>query len=261
MNLVEPEILAFMLVLIALCVVLTVILRRQISDFKTGYRSQFNFYICFVALVGAVTAFLGYNKLFAGSTLSEFIFYQTVCLVVGGVHCYLYRYIFHSFGGKPEWLEYLFMVTAICYSMIAFLLIYTFLNGMKFVSLMMGQYVIFLVPTLVNETFNRAMNIPPEIYKTWQFPENYKNLPGVTDEEMKDLVVFTLLIDKDRDVKNFRAYKAKGPTRIDFGRLFYSFVLDYNEKNSGNELKVEGENGFYNWVFFYSPGGMKPQNM
>ncbi|UCA61772.1 TssN family type VI secretion system protein [Chryseobacterium rhizoplanae] len=253
MNLVEPEILAYVLILVVLCVILTVILRKKVPDFKANYQFKFNSYIVGVIIINAVIALLGYNRLFTGSALSEFVFYQVGALLMGGVHCYVYRHLFNKFGGKTLGLEYLFIITVIFYCMIPFTLIYTFLNGMTFAFLMMGQYIIFLVPTLVNETFNRAMNIPPEIYKTWQFPENYKTLPGVTDEEMKDLMVFTLLIDKDRDAKNYSAYKAKGPTRIDFGRLFYSFVLDYNEKHSENELKVEGENGFYNWVFFLQP--------
>lgn len=253
MNLLEPEILVPVLLMLSICIVLTVIFKRRIPDFKNRYGYQFNLYLLGMLFISSLISFVGYNKLFGDHILFEFIFYQISSLTVGSFHCYMYRLFFRKFGEKVKGLEYFFVLLIIGYNMIPFALIYTFFNGIQFVFLMLGQYVLFLLPTLLNETFNRAMAIPPQIYRTWHFPENYKNLPGVTDEEMRDLVVFTLLIDKDKDAKNYSAYKAKGPTRIDFGRLFYSFILDYNEKNSESEIKVEGESGFYEWVFFLRP--------
>ena len=97
------------------------------------------------------------------------------------------------------------------------------------------------------------MAIPPKIYKTWQFPENYKELAGVSDEEMRDLVVFTFLMDKDSKARKYSSYRGKAPTRIDFGRLFYNFVLDYNEKHSEDQIEIEGKDGLYKWVFFLQP--------
>ncbi|MGV2451583.1 UNVERIFIED_CONTAM: TssN family type VI secretion system protein [Ralstonia mannitolilytica] len=253
MNLLEPEILVPVLLMLSICIVLTVIFRRRVPDFKSRYGYQFNLYLLGMLFISSLIGFIGYNKLFGDHILFEFIFYQISSLAVGSFHCYMYRIFFGKFGDEVKGLEYFFVLLIIGYNMIPFALIYTFFHGIQFAFLMLGQYVLFLLPTLLNETFNRAMAIPPQIYRTWHFPENYKNLPGVTDEEMRDLVVFTLLIDKDRDAKNYSAYKAKGPTRIDFGRLFYSFILDYNEKNPESEIKVEGENGFYEWVFFLRP--------
>ncbi|WP_426478062.1 TssN family type VI secretion system protein [Chryseobacterium sp. CBSDS_008] len=253
LNLTEPEILVSILVILSVCIMMTAIFRQRIPDFKNKYKSKFNSYVFVIIIINALLSFVGYNKLFTDDVQLEFAFYQLGSLCLGSLHCYMYQAFFKKFGNQVRGLEYFFVLLIMGYSIIPFVLIYTFLNGSKFVFLMVGQYVLFLLPTLLNETFNRAMAIPPKIYKTWHFPENYKNLPGVTDEEMKDLVVFTLLIDKDRNAKNYSAYKAKGPTRIDFGRLFYSFILDYNDKHPESEIKVEGENGFYNWVFFLRP--------
>ena len=102
------------------------------------------------------------------------------------------------------------------------------------------------------------MNIPPKVYVTWQFPENYKEVAGVSDEEMRDLVVFTFLMDKDKEATKYSVYRAKGPTRIDFGRLFYNFVIDYNERHPGEKIQIEDENGLFNWVFFLQPKWYEP---
>lgn len=129
---------------------------------------------------------------------------------------------------------------------------------MYYLPLMMGNFIVFFIPTLVNASFNHSLKIPPKIYTTWQFPENYKELVGVSDDEMRDLVVFTLMIKKEEKDKDYTLYRAKGPTRIDFGRLFYNFVEDYNERFADAPIEIQNEDGFYNWVFFKQPKWYEP---
>ena len=61
------------------------------------------------------------------------------------------------------------------------------------------------------------------------------------------------MIDKGEFSEKYNVYRAKGPTRLDFGRLFYNFVLDYNERHTESPIEIEGKNGLYNWVFFLQP--------
>lgn len=251
-NLLEPQILAMLLIVLAACVILTMLFSQKAPDFKAK-KSPFYIYVFSLAFVYSIIAFLGFNRLLADKKLYEFIFYQVSSLLLGGIHCYLYRAYFQKFNDDKKTTEYLFALVAVLYSVLPFGLIYTFLNGSNFLFLMLGHYLVFFVPTLMNDTFNRAMNIPPKVYKTWQFPENYKELAGVSDEEMRDLVVFSFMIDNHSNAQKYSVYRAKGPTRIDFGRLFYNFVLDYNDRHSENPIEIEGKNGLYNWVFFLQP--------
>jgi hypothetical protein len=131
---------------------------------------------------------------------------------------------------------------------------------LNLVYLMLG-HLLYFYSNFLNDTFNRAMNIPPKVYVTWQFPENYKEAAGVSDEEMRDLVVFTFLMDKDKEATKYSVYRAKGPTRIDFGRLFYNFVLDYNDSHPGEEIQIEDENGFLTGFSFCNLNGMKQPNI
>jgi hypothetical protein len=211
-----------------------------------------------MAFVYAIIALLGYNKLFSDNNLYEFIFYQICSLIIGIAHVYLYRAYFEKFGFRKSGMEYLFALLAIFYSAIPFMLIYSFLHGTELMYLMLGHFIVFFIPIFLNDTFNRAMAIPPKVYVTWQFPENYKEAAGVSDEEMRDLVVFTFLMDKDKKATKYSVYRGKGPTRIDFGRLFYNFVLDYNEKHPGEKIQIEDENGLFSWVFFLQPKWYEP---
>jgi len=194
-NLLEPQVLAILLIVLAACIVLTMIFGQKVNGFKEN-KSKFYTYVFSLAFIYSIIAFLGFNKLFMDKELHEFIFYQVSSLVLGIIHCRLYRSYLQKFNDDKKLTEYFFALIAALYSLIPFGLIYTLLNGSQFLPLMLGHYLLFFVPTLFNDTFNRAMSIPPRIYKTWQFPQNYKQLAGVSDEEMRDLVVFSFMIDK-----------------------------------------------------------------
>lgn len=252
-NLFDPKILAAILIFLAASIILTMVFLQKVPDFKQKYKGRFYTYLFSVAFIYSIIAFLGFNKLFQDNNLYEFVFYQLCSLMIGIIHCSMYRTYFNKFGVKKNGTEYLFALVTVMYSAIPFTLIFTFLNGIDFSFLMLGHFLVFFIPTFLNDTFNKAMAIPPKIYKTWQFPENYKELAGVSDEEMRDLVVFTFLMDKDRHAKKYSVYRAKGPTRVDFGRLFYNFVIDYNERHSEDQIEIEGSNGLYSWVFFLQP--------
>ncbi len=249
-NLFDPRLLIILLFIVALCIAVTMIFSKKTPEFKK-YKTNVYIYLFLTVLVYSVIAFLGYNRLFVGKTLNEFIFYQICTLVLGTLHCYFYRAFFNKFKLEDDITKEIFfaLLTSI-YGSVPFLLIYTFLNGMYYTPLMMGNFIVFFIPTLVNITFNYSQKIPPKIYTTWQFPENYKELAGVSDEEMRDLVVFTLMIKKEENDKDYTLYRAKGPTRIDFGRLFYNFVEDYNERFVEAPIEIQNKDGFYNWVFF-----------
>lgn len=252
-NLFDPQLLVIALVMTAACIILTMIFVQKTEGFKQKYRSRFYVYTFSLAFIYALIALLGYNKLFQGNNLYEFIFYQICSLITGIIHCYAYRAYFDRFGSRKAANEYFFTLLSTCYAAVPFMLIYTFLNGTDLAYLMLGHFIVFFVPTFLNDTFNRAMSIPPKVYVTWQFPENYKETIGLSDNEWRDMVVFSYIMEKDKNAGKLSIYRAKGPTRIDFGRLFYNFVEDYNQRHPGDQIEIEDENGLFSWVFFLQP--------
>ena len=252
-NLFDPQLLVITLIVIAICIILSMIFSQKTEGFKEKYKSKFYIYLFSFAFVYAIIALLGYNKLFSNNNLYEFIFYQICSLIIGIIHTYAYRAYFDKFESRKVGNEYLFALIAVCFASVPFMLIYSFLNGTDLTYLMLGHFIVFFVPTFLNDTFNRAMAIPPKVYITWQFPENYKENVGLTDDEWRDMVVLTYVMDKDKNATKYSVYRAKGPTRIDFGRLFYNFVVDYNNRHPMDQIQTEDENGLFNWVFFLQP--------
>ncbi|PKB18733.1 TssN family type VI secretion system protein [Flavobacterium sp. 5] len=250
--LIDVRLIVFLVVIIAVSVILTMVFSDKIKEFAVKYKRKFYIYLFSFVLIYALVGFLGYNKLFTELS-DEFLFYQIASLLFGILHVYLYRWYFEGFNLKAIGHELLFAFLTTLYSSVLFVIIYTALNGIHFTFLMCSHFLIFMVPTGVYAVFNYMMQIPPKEYVTWKIPERKNPFPEIENVEMKDLLLITLLIQKQSDSENYTSIRSKGPVRIDFGALFYHTVSGFNEHNAESkiELKQNGEN--CNWVFFLQP--------
>jgi len=251
-HLLDPQLIIIVLVIIMGCVALKMFFASKVDGFKDKYKTKFYIYVSAAVFTYALVPLMGYSRLFIDDKLYEFIFYQIASLGLGILHCFLYRYYFKKFDSKEALTEYLFAILIVAFASIPFLLIYSFLNDVTFAYWMLMHFLWFFVPTLLNDSFNRAISIPPVEYESWQFPANYKDA-GVKDEEMRDLVLISLVVKKEETDENFSSFRAKAPSRVEFGRLFYNFILDYNEKNPDEPIQIEDEKGLCNWIFYLQP--------
>lgn len=225
----------------------------KVKDFSTTYKKKFYIYLLSCVVIYALVAFLGYNKLFTELS-DEFLFYQICSLFLGTLNVYLYRHYFKEFNLKASiGIELLFSLLVILYSSVLFVIIYTALNGLNYIVLMYGHFWVFIIPTGFYITFNLMLDIPAKEYVTWKIPQKKDPFPDIEGEEMKDLLLISILVQKKPDSPTFTSLRSKGPVRIDFGALFYHTVNGYNEHNAESkiDLKHNGEN--YNWVFFLQP--------
>lgn len=251
--LIDVRLIVFLVIIIAVSFILTMVFSDKVKEFAVKYKRKFYIYVFSFVLIYALVAFLGYNKLFTELS-DEFLFYQIASLLFGVLNVYLYRWYFEEFELKGAvGIELLFSFLITLYSSILFVVIYTALNGIALTFLMCSHFLVFIVPTGVYAAFNFMMQIPPKEYVTWKIPAGDNPFPVVEDVEMKDLLLITLLIQKNPDSDNYTSIRSKGPVRIDFGNLFYHTVSGYNDHNAKSkiDLKQNGEN--CNWVFFLQP--------
>jgi hypothetical protein len=111
----------------------------------------------------------------------------------------------------------------------------------------------FLVPTWIYSTFKASISIPAKIYKTWAFPE-FGTFSEPKDDEFRDMVVITFVFYKNPNSIIRTEFRAKSPIRMDFGRLFYHFVNDYNTRNVDSPIELLDEFGNpQHWVFYLKP--------
>lgn len=252
LALIDVKLIVFIVVVIALCAILTLLFSDKVKEFAAQYKRKFYIYVFSFALVYALVAFLGYNKLF-NELSDEFMFYQITTLLFGILHVWLYRSYFKEFNARNVAVELLFAVLVVLYSSVLFAIIYTALNGIEMTFIMCSHFILFFVPTGVYIVFEFMMQIPAREFVTWKIPERKEPFPEIENVQMKDLLLITLLIQKKENDTKYTSIRSKGPVRIDFGALFYHTVSGYNEHNAESkiDLKQEGEN--CSWVFFLQP--------
>ncbi|WJS92800.1 TssN family type VI secretion system protein [Flavobacterium johnsoniae] len=248
LALIDVKLIVFIVVIIALCGILTLLFSDKVKEFA-ALKKTFYIYVFSFALIYALVAFLGYNKLF-NELSDEFKFYQIASLLFGILHVWLYRWHFEEFKVKSIGIELLFALLVVLYSSVLFTIIYTALNGLNLTFIMCSHFIVFIIPTGVYAVFEYMMQIPPKEYVTWKIPEGENPFPEIEAVEMKDLLLITLLIQRHENSKGFITIRSKGPVRIDFGPLFYNTITGYNTQYPENKIDLDHNGENYNWVFF-----------
>lgn len=250
LALIDVKLIVIIVVIMALCVIFTMLLSDKVTDFEKQYKKKFYGYILSFVLLYALVAFLGHNKLFEEIT-NEFLFYQIASLIFGILHVWFYRWYFQEFSIYSYTAELLFSLVVPLYSSVLFIIIYTALNGIDFTFLMCSHFLVFVIPTGFYMTFNIMMIIPPRKFVTWTPLREYE---AMETKEMADILLITLLIKKDEKDKKYSTIRVKAPVKVDFGRLFIISLLGYNRVNDGDIVQLEMPNGEpYNWVFYLQP--------
>jgi hypothetical protein len=249
-DLIDPTIIVGVLVILAVSIILTVSFSSKIGNFKQKYKTIFFSYLAVLLLVGALITFIGSSEIFNNQIFNIFIFYQVVFFLLGIIHSYVYRSYLSRFDQKSPWIEILFSLVMFLYILIPIVLVYTIVKGNRYAYDMASSAIMFIIPTLIYLTFEASISIPPKIYQTWRFPEEYA-YPDPTSDDYRDLVVITFIFYKNSDSDSRTEFRIKAPIRMDFGRLFYHFVNDYNLRNPDSKINLLDENGErQHWVFY-----------
>ncbi|CVK17094.1 hypothetical protein Ga0061079_11560 [Apibacter mensalis] len=249
-DLLDPSIIAGVLIILAISIIAFIFFSSKIESFKSTYKNKFIAYTIILVLVTALVIFIGSSEVFNNQLFVIFIFYQIVFFILGTIHCYIYRSYFDKFDNHSPWIEVLFSLIMIIYILMPFICIYTLIKGNTYVYNMMLSSLVFIIPTLIYITYNASISIPPKIYKTWQFPEEHA-YPDPPESEYRDMVVITFIFHREPNSDIRTEFRAKAPIRMDFGRLFYHFVNDYNLRNPDSTINLFDENGEkQHWVFY-----------
>lgn len=249
-DLLDPSIIIGVLIILAISIIIFIFFSSKIENFKLKYKNKFIAYSIILVLITALVVFIGSSEVFNNQIFGIFIFYQVVFFILGTIHCYIYRSYFDKFDTQSPWIEVLFGIIMIIHILMPFICVYTLVKGNTYVYSMMLSSLVFIIPTLIYLTYNASISIPPKIYKTWQFPEEHA-YPDPPENEYRDMVVITFIFHRDPDSNMRTEFRAKAPIRMDFGRLFFHFVNDYNLRNPDSTINLLDKNGEkQHWVFY-----------
>lgn len=252
-ELLDPQLLIIITVLIIVGVIMSMFFADKIKNFKRDYRNKFLVYLITSLLISALVAFMGSTKLIT-NLLNEFIFYQISYFFLGVLHVIIYRIYFKLFEqNENPWLEFLFNILIIIFCAVPFVLVYTYINGITYTYEMISAFICFMAPTWLYRTYLASISIPAKFYTTWAFPPQ-GTYTEPKDDEYRDMVVVTFVFNKSPSSNTRTEFRAKSPIRMDFGRLFYHFVYDYNTRNPENQIQLEDDSGdLQHWVFYLKP--------
>lgn len=107
----------------------------------------------------------------------------------------------------------------------------------------------FIIPSLLNETVNLLLKVPPREYKKWNYPIN-ERVDDPSDEELDNPLVISFVFKKNEQSNTSTSFKAKAPVGMQLGRLFYFFINDYNSRHPDSQISFMNHDGEpHGWVF------------
>jgi len=106
----------------------------------------------------------------------------------------------------------------------------------------------------VNKLYEFATSIPVPIYKKWLYPVG-ENIKDPTSKELKDPLVISFEFRKNEDISDVTNFRVKAPEAMEFGKLFYFFINDYNERHPEGKIQYLDDLGAepQGWIFYFKP--------
>lgn len=133
------------------------------------------------------------------------------------------------------------------------LIVFHFSGYTTFAKINLTSVLIFFVPLLFFFTYLFYLNIPVKVLRKWQYPVD-KHVDDPTDREMDSPLVVGFEFKKKADDENMTTFRAKAPKEMIFGKLFYYFINDYNNRNPDEKIEyLDDKHNPVSWIFYIKP--------
>ena len=247
----SAEALAPMLIALIICLIVIGFFSAKVKGFKE-VRKKFLYYV-FIDIVITAIFFLVVYNLKQTTVMFRFIALQCFFLVIGSVHVYLYRDIFKSLKTKKNHIEIIFAFMTALFLSIALTLLIAYNNDFIYLYDFFATLITFILPTFIYLLYNASISIPVALYDKWYYPLT-KKYRTASINEFKNMIVLNLYFYKDDKETHITKFKVKAPMNMNYGRLFYFFLIEYNEKNHDKNVKIFNKNKDpYGWCFYTKP--------
>ncbi|MFD2726298.1 TssN family type VI secretion system protein [Hyunsoonleella rubra] len=228
---------------------------KRIRQIFAKNKKQAILYLLFILVTFALTALLSSSKVLNDTPLSSFIGMQILFFMLGVLHLFVMDKYFPDLKKDKTsfFYEFLFTIIVLLIGLIAYMNVVDRFRP-AFSILFLGSSIFFFVPFLFSKLYEFAFKIPVPIYSKWVYPLG-KKIKDPTKNELTNPAVISLEFQKtseDRDIVNFRI---KAPENMDFGKLFYFFINDYNERHPESTIEFLDKSTMqpHEWIFFFKP--------
>lgn len=242
--------LPFAIIMIVVILVLT-LLASKTPGFKKS-RKKFYYYLAGYIAVMSIFVAIIYNL--KQSTLMFRYFSMLVfSVVLGAFHVFFYRYFFHKFDENKGLKELLFAIITSLTVVIPIIMIATHFQDLQYLPYYFLVVTSFTVPTSFFTLYKYSVSIPVKLYTKWYYPLGKKyNTPK--HHELNNMIVLNFMFYKNTEAENMTSFKAKAPKNMEFGRLFFFFINDYNVKKTHTKIELTNKSEDpYGWYFYSKP--------
>jgi hypothetical protein len=236
---------------------LTALLAKQIASARGAfkpYRKKTLIYLIFALLFFSVIA-LAAHPLLIDNPFTSLICFQAYFLLLGIAHLHYMRANLAWSGDEKAFVpEMIFTIVVALFGAIGFILLYSFFSNkdeLRYV--MAGSVLLFIIPFFFVRTFKKAIEIPPKILKEWFYPIK-EEIEEPDDSKLKNLLIISFEFQKRLQENKLTNFRAKAPSDMEFGQLFYYFINDYNDRHPDSKVEYSNGNGKpHGWIFYKKP--------
>jgi len=245
------ESLVYIFLAIGIAMIICMFVAMKMQKIRQEKKKYF-FYILIQGLSFLVFGAILYNL--KNTTINaRFIALQVYMLLAGSVHLAVYRLYFKKFDAKAIYKELIMAVVTAIFLSAFVIIIVTHFNELQYLPYLLGSVLFVIIPTLCYCLFETAISIPAKLHKRWFYPTNSK-YPAPQVADMRNVVILNFIFQKKANDKQIINFKVKAPRAFDFGKLFYYFINDYNEKNPNSKIHYLDEHDQpYGWYFYTKP--------
>jgi|GEM_PF-225193 len=226
------------------------------------YFKKFLIYAVLHAVVMGIFLAILYN-LKQSELILRYFSILSFMLLLGTLHTYFYRQQFDRMDSENYMKELLLSILVGAFLVLPIIIAASFFNDGQFLYNYFVGILAFIFPTALFALFNYAVSIPSKIYNKWYYPLNNR-YEAPKHYELKNMIILNFMFYKNKNEQHLTSFKVKAPKDMNFGRLFYFFVNDYNAKNVKNKIEIlQDTSAPFGWYYTSKPkwyGGSKPIN-
>lgn len=233
---------------------LLMILVSKVRKIFAKNKAQTIVYLIILLVLFAATGLLNYEKILNDSPLNSYVGTELIFFILGIVHIFVLRTYFKELSeNKSDFFgEVVCTIIFVGIALLAFIYVVGRFRE-PFVFLYASAGLTFIIPLLILKMYEFAALIPVPIYKKWFYPVN-KDIKEPKSNELNNPLVISFQFEKKYGDKEISRFKVKAPEEMEFGRLFYFFVDDYNELHPEDKIDVlENDGSITGWIFYFKP--------
>lgn len=239
------------IVLLVIGTILLAVIKRVKKVVKANGKKGL-FYLLITILLFAVTGIFSMESLFSGNLMANFITIQLVFFFLGILHLLAMEAFLSWEEENKKSSQLIFSIIAAIIGSIGFINAAAYFGVPGFHVYFLSGLTAFFLPLIFRYLWFSIADFPVPVYQRWYYPV-VKHVSPPDPDELRNLRIVALEFSKSPNAPK-TIFTAKAPINMNFGKFFYHFINDYNQRTPEAPIYFKDEiNQPYGWQFYVKP--------